>query len=238
MPLPKLNNVPLYSMKIPSTGQEIKYRPFLVKEQKVLMIASESEDKKQILSAMLKTISNCVEDDINVGNLATFDVDYMFTQIRAKAVGESAELSLQCSSCEKFTDFKVELNAIEPPSGIDTNIVIDITSDIKVKMKYPSYNTIISNEKINNNDMGNSDFLVEFVLACIESVMTPEENIMMRDEPIEDRNAFIESLTSEQFESLGKFISNIPKLVHEVKVNCEHCSHLNVKSLEGIDDFF
>ena len=101
MALPKLNDVPLYTMTVPSTGKQVKYRPFLVKEQKVLMLAGESQDKEQMLSSMLNTIESCIDDNINVKNLPTFDVDYLFTQIRAKSVGENANLMVKCSKCEK-----------------------------------------------------------------------------------------------------------------------------------------
>jgi hypothetical protein len=238
MALPKLNDVPMYTMIVPSTGKQVKYRPFLVKEQKVLMIAGESQDKKQMMSAMLDTIESCIQDNINVKRLPTFDVDYMFLQIRGKSVGENAHLNIPCSKCEEITGLDVDISKITPPQVKSNSAVIKLNNEISVKLNYPSYTNMIENDSIINQDDVNSEFILHYLLSCIESVQTEEENILMKDEPEKDKIDFIESLTSEQFEKLSNFIQDTPKIEHNIKIKCEKCGEETNTNLEGIQDFF
>lgn len=238
MALPKLNDVPMYSMKVPSTGKEVKYRPFLVKEQKVLMLAGESQDRKQMLTAMLDTIESCIEGNINVKNLPTFDVDYLFTQIRAKSVGENANMLTTCTNCEKEVKFTVDLSKLNVPEVKKRQSIIELTSEISVKMSYPSYPAIIENDTTDENEDMTTEFLMNFILNCIESIQTPEENIMMRDEQYDEKIRFIESLNTEQFERLGDFVKDMPKISHNVNLKCESCGHEETRILEGMESFF
>lgn len=236
MALPKINETPGYEMVIPSTGKKVKYRPFLVKEQKILMIASESQDKKQILSSMLDTLTSCIADKINLNSLATFDVDYMFTQIRAKSVGEKTTLVNKCEKCEEKTEFTLNLDDIKPPK-VKQNIKIKLTDSISVLMKYPSYNAFINNDKILADD-NQTETLMEFIIECMDSILTEEEQIRLKDESKEEIQTFVDSLTSEQFKLMAAFINDLPKLTHTFTVNCSKCTHTNIKTLEGIEDFF
>jgi hypothetical protein len=238
MALPRLNDVPMYTMVVPSTGKQVKYRPFLVKEQKVLMIASESQDKKQMMSAMLDTIEACIQDDIKVKRLPTFDVDYMFLQIRGKSVGENSHLNIPCSKCEEVIGLDVDISKIKPPEVKLNSSVIKLTNEISVKLNYPSYINMIQNDNIINQDNVNSEFVLHYLVSCIESVQTAEENILMKDEPDEDKIGFIESLTTEQFDKLSNFVQNTPKIEHNIKVKCEKCGEETNANLEGIQDFF
>lgn len=236
MALPKINETPGYEMVIPSTGKKVKYRPFLVKEQKVLMIALESQDRKQILGAMLNTLIGCISDKIDINSLATFDVDYMFTQIRSKSVGEKTTLVNKCEKCEEGTEFTLNLDDIKPPK-VKQNIKIKLTDTIEVLMKYPSYNAFINNDKILIED-NQTETLMEFIIECMDSILTEEEQIRLKDESREEIQNFVDSLTADQFKLLTEYITDLPKLKHNFTVNCSKCGHTNAKTLEGIEDFF
>ena len=147
MALPKLNTTPKYELTIPSTGETLKFRPFLVKEQKVLLVAYESQDQQQILSAILDCIQACVQD-VSLNKLATFDSDYIFSRIRSKSVGEVTDVKATCSSCGHESDKKIDLNGLQVFGKIKKNIEIDLNEDIKVKMKYPTYTDFIKDPKI------------------------------------------------------------------------------------------
>ena len=235
MALPQLNTTPKYQLKIPSTGKTVKYRPFLVKEQKVLLIAYESQDRRAIVQSMLDTISSCVED-VNLTKLTTFDVDYIFTQVRAKSVGEMVELNMTCTECETNNEVKVNLEEVQM-NVEKRDMAVQITDQISVKLKYPDYNFFIRNPKILNSE-SQADVLVDIIISCIESVQTDEENINIADEPREEVERFIESLTSSQFEKISEFVKDLPKLTHEAKFTCANCKHENTRTLEGLEDFF
>ena len=214
MALPKLNDVPMYTTIVPSTGKEVQYRPFLVKEQKVLLVAYESQDRKQIINAMLNTIESCTDNQIQGQKLSIFDVDYMFTQIRSKSAGEKATLNLKCEKCEEETPFTVnlaEINVESPSSNHD----IDLTDNIKIRMKYPTYLDVLENDKLNSESIG-TEFMIEFMIACIESISTNEEHIQLKDETREEKVAFVDSLNNEQFEKISEFVRNIPKVSQKI----------------------
>lgn len=238
MALPKLNDVPMYTMTVPSTGKEVKYRPFLVKEQKVLMLASESQDRKQMLTAMLNTIQACLDDNIQVEKLPTFDIDYLFTQIRAKSVGENSKLMTKCSKCESEIEFSVDLSKLNIPEIKQKNVVIPLTSNVSVKMSYPSYNLIMENSTNESTEEVSTEFIMSFVMNCIESIQTEEENILMRDESYDEKIRFLESLSTEQFEKLASFVRDMPKLSHDTNLKCESCGHEEKRRLEGMESFF
>jgi len=235
MALPQLNTTPRYQVKIPSTGKTVRFRPFLVKEQKVLLIAYESQDKVAIIQAMLDTLDSCTEG-ISAAKLSTFDADYLFTQIRAKSVGEVVDLNIQCTECETHNEVKVNLEDIKmkvPKKDMD----VQLTDQITMKMKYPDYNYFLKNPKILGND-SMAESLVDIVIACIESVKTDDEIINISDEPREEVIRFIESLTANQFEKVASFVQDIPKMEHTLKFKCINCEHENERHLEGLEDFF
>ena len=236
MALPRLNETPSYEMVIPSTGKKVRYRPFLVKEQKILMIAMESQDKKQILTSMVETLTACITENIDARDLATFDVDYMFTQLRSKSVGEKSTLVNTCKECGKKSDFTIDLEKINPPE-VKKNVKISLTDSISVLMKYPSYDAFIKNEKL-LDDKNQTEQIMEFITECMDSIITDEEQIKLKDESIEEVQTFIDSLTSDQFKKLSDYIINLPRLRHTFKIKCEHCGAEEDKSLEGLEDFF
>lgn len=232
MALPKLNDVPMYNLNIPSTGKQVKYRPFLVKEQKILLIAYESQDRSQIVSAIMNCINSCTYEAVKAESLPIFDVDYIFTQIRSKSVGENAELSLKCVKCNEATPFSIDLSTIEIPEVKDKPATIQLTDDIKIKMKYPTYTDVVANTE------NAEDFMIKFIVSCIQSLQTNEENIEFKDEPIEEKIKFIESLTSDQFDKISQYVNSLPKLTQKINVTCQKCGTHNTRTLEGVENFF
>ena len=236
MALPRLNENSQYELTIPSKKQIVQYRPFLVKEQKVLLIAYESQDRRQILNAMLNTIEACLKEPLNVKALSTFDVDYMFTQIRAKSVGETSDILIGCTECETQNEVKINLEEIKIDVG-ETNNLIQLTDKISVRMRFPNYDYFISNDVL-MGESTQSEQLMALVVSCLDAVETGDERISMQDESEEEIMGFLDSLTSEQFEKIAQFTLDLPKLEHEIAFNCKDCGADNKRTLRGIDDFF
>tara|TARA_B100002019_G_scaffold112729_1_gene97071 strand:+ start:582 stop:1289 length:708 start_codon:yes stop_codon:yes gene_type:complete len=235
MALPIVNESSWYNLEVPSTKQEITYRPFLVKEQKVLLIASESQDKKQVMDAIVNTIGACVKEEIDFRRLPTFDIDYIFTQIRGKSVGESTEIIIKCDKCETPNDVSINITEAKI-KGEMREKVVKLNDQISVEMTYPSYHTMAS--KLDSLESANSAAVFDMLTACIEYVMTEEEKIALRDESKEEVDKFIESLSTAQFEKISEFIREFPKLSLEANFKCKKCEHENNVVLEGLDDFF
>ena len=236
MALPRLNESPQYTMKIPSTGEEIKYRPFLVKEQKVLLMAQESQDPKQVMTSLLTCIENCTQG-LDVSNLATFDTDYMFSQIRSKSVGESTSLIGVCKECEQENTVSIKLDTIEVDVDPKAKKDITLTSGITLRMKYPSYNDFIQADVLNEDNTA-TEILLNTVIACMDSIMTEDDNILVKDESKEEIEEFLNSLTSEQFDMIADFVRTIPKMYHREVYSCSNCGTENELVLEGLNDFF
>lgn len=238
MALPQLkNDVPKYEMTVPSTGEVVKYRPFLVKEQKVLLVAFESKDSKQILNSMLDSISSCVPN-IKLDSLATFDVDYMFTQVRSKSVGETSTILHACKNCNEENEVKVRLDQIKVniPENWKKTTEIEISKDITVELKFPTYKDI-SYLNIDDN-ASDAELLMDTVAACMKAVKTEDEYILVKDEPKEEVEKFINSLTNQQLEKITNFASNAPKLSHTQNYECKKCKTENKIELSGLQDFF
>tara|TARA_B100000242_G_scaffold276280_1_gene232025 strand:+ start:707 stop:1429 length:723 start_codon:yes stop_codon:yes gene_type:complete len=240
MGLPQLrNDVPKYEMIVPSTKQAVKFRPFLVKEQKVLLVAFESKDPKQILGSMLDCLESCVQG-INVHELASFDVDYMFTQVRSKSVGETTQLLHPCEECNEENEVKFNLQDVNVAldADWDEKKVVSITDDISVQLKYPTYKDIISNDMLDKKDGPVADLLFESIISCLHSVQTENENILIKDEPKEEIEKFMNSLTNQQLEKITGFVESMPRLSHKVEYECKKCKHKNTIELSGLQDFF
>jgi hypothetical protein len=235
MALPKLNTAPKYELTVPSTGEKVRFRPFLVKEQKILLIAYESKDRKNIIQSILDTIDSCVEE-LDVKKLTTFDVDFIFTNIRAKSVGEKITVNMNCKSCSTPNEIEIDLDEIKY-ENLNLDMMVKINEDISIKMKYPQYDYFLQNQDFFENKSG-ADTLILLVASCMESVMTEEEQFNIGDESIEEVDAFINSLSAEQFAKIQGFIEKLPKLTKEVKFSCENCGKENVNVLQGLDDFF
>jgi phage FluMu protein Com len=234
MALPKLNDVPKYELTIPSTDKKVYFRPFLVKEQKVLMMALETQDDKQILKSITDTIEACLEDDINVNTLATFDVEYMFTQIRAKSVGETTDIMISCKNCETNNKINIKLDEIKIEVNKEDQ-TIELNDTFTVKMRYPKYASMLNQESA---DTSVTKILYDLVMTCLDELRTEEEIIKFDDEPEREVQSFIESLTTDQFDKLLAFVNGLPSLKHDVEFKCTHCKEDNQLTLQGLADFF
>jgi hypothetical protein len=236
MALPKFNNTPKYDLTIPSTKAQIKFRPFVTKEQKVLLMAMESQDNKQVLDAITDTIEACIVSPIKIGSLTTFDIEYIFTQIRAKSVGEKSSVMIACTECEKSTPVEIDLEkiVIDVPK---TNMTVKLNDQYTIKLRYPKYQMMLHNNAVHSADTI-TETLYHVVFACLDSLQSEDENIVFDDEPREEVNTFLESLPTQQFNEIMAFVQSIPKLSHTVEFNCVSCGHHNKTTLQGIQDFF
>ncbi len=229
MALPILNETPSYTMEIPSTGKKFKYRPYLVKEEKILLMANETKDRGQIIEAIASTIDACSFGKVNVGQLTTFDLTYIFLKMRAKSVGETITMYLPCNECDQRNEYVMNLDEISCPVT-DRNNMIEITDDVTVEMKYPDY-TMTDIEK-------EQDGAYALISNCIKAVVSGDDRIAIEDEPSESIRAFLESMTREQFGYLTGFIKGLPQVEHDIKFDCSSCGHSNEIELRGIDNFF
>lgn len=233
MALPKINGTPKYDMTIPSTKETVRFRPFLVKEEKVLMMAMESNDNNQMLYSIVDTLDACVENGVNKQKLTTFDVEYMFTKLRAKSVGETSKVGVQCTHCEEQNEVSINVEDIQV-NVPEVDHMIDLGNDIKVETRWPCYSDIIK-----LNPEGNSTEQVFAILrASLSAVHTSDERIDLKDETEKEVQDFIESMNRTQFEMLQKFIEDMPTLKHEVKFKCSSCNEANEVTLEGMQSFF
>lgn len=240
MALPKLNESIWYDLKLPSSGEVLHYRPFLVKEQKVLLQAGESNQPKQVIRAITDTIKSCVQEDIDVSSLSSFDVDYVFARIRAKSVGETAEIMVKCSECKEESDVKVDIMQTKVIGDMKPKVV-QLTPEISIEMHYPTYSDLMTNTDIfdgDDNTPKTNEASMNLIISCMKTLYTEDERIEMKNESMQERMTFLDSLNGEQFEKIAQFISDIPKLSYELEFTCEHCSHENKLTLEGMDNFF
>jgi len=237
MALPRLSNDrPIYEMVVPSTKETVKFRPFLVKEQKSLLVAFESQDQKQILNSMLVCIESCVPG-VDVKKLATFDVDYMFTQVRSKSVGETSKVMSACTSCNEENEVTINLADIKVDyDGQLKSEIIELNQDISIEMKYPTYEDTLSFTQ--SEAASGTEVLFNSIATCLNAVQTKEENILIKHEPREEIETFINSLTTAQLEKITQFVDKIPTLIHEEKYMCKKCGHENTLTMKGLQDFF
>ena len=234
MALPKLNDKPKYDLVIPSTNQKVRYRPYLVKEEKVMLMAMESQDRQAMMNSIVDTIVACVDEDIDRKKLAMFDVEYMFLQMRAKSVGETSTIGIKCSSCDHNNEVTVDVSSIvvDVPKIEST---IQLTPEISIEMKWPSYEDIV---KIGSSDASATSNLFTMVIRSIDAIVTEEERILAKDVTDKEIEDFMDSMTKDQFAALAEFVSQMPRVSKDVHFDCASCAtHNNVK-LEGMTDFF
>jgi hypothetical protein len=235
MALPKLNETLSFTMNIPSLGKQVKYRPYLVKEEKVLLQAFESKDTQVCMRAMCDTIAACLDprENIDVGDLATFDVEFMFTQIRAKSVGETSTILIKCKECEHANPYEIDLDQLAVEVENKANI-INVSDEIAVELSYPSYNKL---GKVNTEE-GNVDTAFDVIASNISAVITPDERVDCSAIPFEEVQDFVSSMTAGQLQKVSDFFNDIPALSHVASFNCSKCGTENELELRGLSDFF
>ena len=238
MPLPKIAT-PTYELELPSTGQSIKYRPFLVKEEKVLVIALESEDNKQITNAIKAVLKSCIlTKGVKVESLPTFDIEYLFLNIRGKSVGEELEVNVICPDDEKTTvPVIINLDEIEIQKNENHSNKIKVDSNIMMELKYPSLDEFIKNN-FDFNDKNAMDQSFELIATCIDKIYTEDEVWASADCTKKEMKDFLEQMNSNQFKEIEKFFETMPKLSHSIKVTNPNTKVKSEVVLEGLASFF
>jgi hypothetical protein len=237
MALP-LNTTPTYTLTVPSTGNKIKYRPFLVKEEKALLIAQQSEDPIVMVDSLKNVLQSCIQDKVDVNSLATFDLEYIFTQVRAKSVGEIVDLQVTCDTCtddKAVAKVSIDLTKLEVNKDpAHTNNIL-LYGDVGVILKYPSMDII---KKLDLTDAEDADQIFDIVISCIDSIYTTDELFAAKEQTKAELEEFLNNLTNEQFSKIQAFFSTMPRLKHEVDYTCPVCNKEHHKVLEGLQSFF
>ena len=238
MPLPKIAT-PTYELELPSSGQTVKYRPFLVKEEKVLVIALESEDNKQITNAIKAVLKSCVlTKGIKVEKLPTFDIEFLFLNIRGKSVGEELEVNIICPDDETTqVPVSIDLDDIQVQKNDEHTTKVKIDDDIMMEMAYPSLDQFIKN----NFDFDEKNAMAQsfdLIAQCIDKIYTEEEVWASADCTKKEMSEFLESMNSTQFKSIEKFFETMPKLSHTINVTNPKTKVKSEVVLEGLASFF
>lgn len=237
MALPVMST-PIYEVTIPSTDEVIKYRPFLVKEEKALLIAQQSEDLQVMVNTLKQVIRSCTMDAIDADSLSVFDIEYLFSQIRAKSVGEVISLVFKCDTCtDEKAKVKVDIDLtklqVTKPEGHTKKI--PLFGDVGILMKYPSIEVLSKFQGAASDDV---EVIFKIICSSIELIYSGEEIYYTKDQKPEEVEDFVNNLTQEQFMLLQNFFETMPKLVHTVEYECPLCSKHHSKNLEGLDAFF
>ncbi len=236
MALPKIG-YPTYELELPSNGKTVKYRPFLVKEEKVLLLALEAEDEKQVTSAVKDLIKNCVISRIKVDTLPSFDLEYLFLKIRAASIGEMINLNVTCNDDNKTkVDVQININEVEvfKPEGHNPKIMFDDKTGII--MKYPSMKEFIDREFLQKEIK--TEEVYEFISDSIEQIFDGDEVFDKTTTTKKEFRTFVDSLTSKQFEQIQQFYVTCPKLSHSFKVKNPNTGEESSYTIEGLQSFF
>ena len=238
MPLPTIAT-PTYELELPSTKKKINYRPFLVKEEKLLVLALESEDSKQITNAIKAVIKSCVlTKGIKVENLPTFDIEYLFLNIRGKSVGEEVEVNIIAPDDETTSvPVKIMIDEIKVKESEDHTNKVKVDDDLMMEMKYPSLNEFISNN-FDFSEENNIERSFDLIGSCIDKIYNEEEVWSLSDFSKKEVNGFLEQMNSKQFKEIEKFFDTMPKLSHEVKILNPNTKVKSTVVLEGLSSFF
>ena len=233
MTLPVIN-VPTYELEVPSTKDTLVYRPFLVKEEKILLMAMEEESDTQLNRALKQVVNNCTFEKIDVAKLPLFDLEYIFLRIRAKSVGEVAKLSILCEDDgETYVPIEIDLETIEVDFQEDHNTKIEITDDIGLIMSYPTFEYLDFN--VEGSDINK---LFDIIATSIHQIYEGETVFERTDFNKKELKTFLESLTSEQFKKVQHFFETMPRLRHTLEVKNPKTKVTNTVVLEGLNAFF
>ena len=240
MPLPKIST-PTHELVLPSTGKKIKYRPFLVREEKILILALESQDTKQITTAIKSTLKSCIlTRGIKVEELPTFDIEYIFLNIRGKSVGESVEVIVTCpDDGETTVETQIYIDEIQVQKNEKHKRDIKLDENLVLRMKYPSLNEFVQNNfDVSDTDNISFESSLDIIASCIDVVYNEEESWAASDCTKKELNEWLETLNSSQFKEVETFFETMPKLSHTVKVVNPKTKVESDVALEGITSFF
>lgn len=245
MALPKIKT-PLHELTLPSSGQTVQYRPFLVKEQKILLMALESSEQSEMLRAIKQIIINCTVDELDVETLPMFDLEYVFLKLRAKSVGEIVDLKLshlggknsEDEECGHRFDYSLDLMQIEifREEGHEQKIILDEESGIGVMLKYPTLNMADKIEQAASQSQ--VETITDMVVTCVDVIFDAEEVYPSSESTPDEISEFLNELSQEQFEKITSFFSSMPKLKKEIEWTCPKCGKDETSVLEGMANFF
>ena len=242
--LPKID-VPVFSINLISSGKEVKFRPFTVKEEKLFLMANESEEFKTIIDTTKQVLNNCIISDIDIDKLPIFDIEYLFLNIRARSVSEIINLNYKCNNdikneededthkCGHVVQFDLNVLEIKPTNNDKTKTKIEITDKLGIVMRYPNFNTIKKYEGKNETDV-----ILKLTADCIEYIYDGDQIYYAKDTTEEELIEFIEGMQSKDLEKIKEFFDNIPKISKDLDFKCNKCGYEEKITVEGIESFF
>ena len=239
MPLPKVST-PTFDLVLPSNGKKIKYRPFLVREEKILIMALESEDMKQITNAVVQILSACIlTRGVKIQNLATFDIEYLFLNVRAKSVGENVEVNITCPDDDKTSvQVSIDIDTIKVQKDEKHKSTIKLDDNLSIKLKYPSLDQFIESNFEAGDEKDNINNTLNMITSCIDMIYNEEESWNGSDSTKKELGEFIDQLNTKQFKMIEDFFTTMPKLSHKVKVTNPQTKVESEVVLEGLAAFF
>ena len=241
MPLPKINT-PTYELTLPSNRKKVRYRPFLVREEKILVLALESEDQKQITDAIIQIIGDClITKNVDVTKLPTFDIEYLFLNVRSKSVGESVEVNITCPDDGKTkVETSINIDDIKVVKSKDHKLIVQLDEKYSMKLKYPSLDQFIENnfdfEMAEPNESVSA--AMSMLSSCIDIIYDQEESWDASESTKEELDEFIDQLNTKQFQEVEEFFRTMPKLSHTLKVTNPQTGVESEVVLEGLASFF
>ena len=235
MALPK-QTAPVFSAVVPSTEDKIKFKPFLVKHEKALLIAQQTEDLDAIVDTIKEVLTDCIQSPIDIDNLAIFDIEYLLSQIRSKSVGEISELIFACDTCndpKARVKIPFDLTKLKVEKNPEHNKKISLFDNVGIVMKYPNINTV---KRLDKSDLSIED-MFRLIIDSIEYIYDDNEIYYTKEQTKEELIEFVNNLTQEQFSKIQSFFETMPKLRQRVTYNCPVCGAPHNKYIEGIESF-
>ena len=239
MPLPKINT-PTYDLTLPSTGKKIKYRPFLVREEKIQIMAMESEDMTEITNAIVQILSDCIiSKDVKVESLATFDIEYLFLNVRSKSVGETVDVNITCpDDGETQVEMSIDIDSIKVQKNKGHKNIIKLDDELSLKLKYPSLEQFVENNFETTEGTSEIGQSLSMITSCVEMIYNSEESWEASEYSKKEMDEFIEQLNTKQFKQIEKFFTTMPKLSHTIAVKNPKTGVESEIVLEGLASFF
>jgi hypothetical protein len=243
--LPKVD-VPLYEITLPLMKKKVKFRPFLVKEEKILLMAAESDDQNAVILAIKQIITNCLVTKIDVDDLPIMDFEYLFLHLRARSVGETIDLQYKCNNdineggeerkCNHVVKLSFNALEVEPVLSPNENNKIELTPKLGIVLKYPTFGSL--DELTEKKDISATELVLKTIISSIDYIYDDESLYYAKDTPKEELVDFVDSLTREQFSQIQNFFENIPKLKKKLDFECGKCGYSDNIEVEGIQSFF
>lgn len=243
MALPKID-VPIYDVKIPSSGKIVRFRPFTVKEEKLFLMAAQGDDTKTSINTIIQVLNNCILDNIDIEKMPLFDIEFIFLNLRARSISEVVELSYKCNNivngengaekrCNNVVNINVNVLEIQPSIDPTHTTKIELSDKLGLVMRYPNMNFL-------GTDVSRDEFsiVIDLILDCIEYIYDDEAIYYSKDSTKEELTDFLDSLPSKDLEKIKSFFDTLPKMKKDLDFNCNKCGHTEKITLEGIESFF